>query len=415
MTSSFPYEGGEQFFESEVIFWEATRFRKIYFLPNKRNGKLRSFPKNIELINVSEHSKLVKFPLLGKILFSFLAFFNSNLYREIIYLILNRSDSIKFINFYRLYKSCVVLEKEKHKLKLAVMLMDSPPIVYSYWNSVGSYAACLLKKKGVVRKVFSRAHGFDLYEERMPENYMPLKRQFVNDIDKVFLLSESAIEYYHEKYSAKRSKLALGRLGVFLPEILPVYQYNRGELRVLSVSYCVSVKRIDKIIIALKHFTKKNPTMNVTWTHIGFGPLYNDFIEKLKSIDLPNFYFELPGELSNKEVLKRLKLNNFDIFVNASESEGVPVSIMEAMAFGVPTIAPDVGGIADLVCNDSGYLMPAECTPEDITKGIEWIISEDHIFDFRIKARQKVYENFNAEKNYPLFVKKLESSTAETV
>ena len=46
------------------------------------------------------------------------------------------------------------------------------------------------------------------------------------------------------------------------------------------------------------------------------------------------------GEVENKEA-KAFFLNNaVDFFINASESEGVPVSIMEAMSASVPAIAP---------------------------------------------------------------------------
>lgn len=49
------------------------------------------------------------------------------------------------------------------------------------------------------------------------------------------------------------------------------------------------------------------------------------------------------GYIANKDLLDWYKTNKPSIFINVSSSEGVPVSIMESMSCGIPTIATDVG------------------------------------------------------------------------
>lgn len=56
------------------------------------------------------------------------------------------------------------------------------------------------------------------------------------------------------------------------------------------------------------------------------------------------FDVELTVLLGNQLVYDFYRNNDVDVFVNLSESEGIPVSIIETISFGVPVVATDVGG-----------------------------------------------------------------------
>ena len=69
-------------------------------------------------------------------------------------------------------------------------------------------------------------------------------------------------------------------------------------------------------------------------------------------------YVGLSGSLPEHEVMARLKRAH--TFVLASEFEALPVSCMEAMAAGVPTIATEVGGVGEIITDGrDGLLVPA--------------------------------------------------------
>jgi len=64
-----------------------------------------------------------------------------------------------------------------------------------------------------------------------------------------------------------------------------------------------------------------------------------------------------------------------DIYVNPADFEGLPVSILEAMALGRPIVATDVGGVPSIINHDTGVLVPAK-NPVALAKAIAALIDD---------------------------------------
>jgi glycosyltransferase involved in cell wall biosynthesis len=74
---------------------------------------------------------------------------------------------------------------------------------------------------------------------------------------------------------------------------------------------------------------------------------------------------QLMGRLNHSAVLDLYRRHDIDIAVSSTlasaegiPGEGIPVSLMEAMVAGVPVVATDCGGTAELIGNGAGYLVP---------------------------------------------------------
>jgi colanic acid/amylovoran biosynthesis glycosyltransferase len=63
------------------------------------------------------------------------------------------------------------------------------------------------------------------------------------------------------------------------------------------------------------------------------------------------------GNVENSKILDFYSENYVDLFINFSEFEGVPVSIMEAQSAGIPVLATKVGGTSEIVSSDNGFLV----------------------------------------------------------
>lgn len=399
LTASFPFPPGEQFIETEIYFWSQSGFSEITILPIHQEGASRPVPPNIAV-----DTSLTLDP--RRFIYVFKALASPFFHRELRYLWAHGLLTIERV--LEALRSTALLIRVSKGLMNWLRKHGPVDIVYAYWNHVSCYAACTAKSSGLVNRVISRAHGFDVYEERQPANYMSLKRQFHPHIDRIFVLSHKARDYIAGRYGVPESKLEISRLGVSLPSAMTAATPG-GTLSILSVSFCVPIKRIDKIIDSISLFAENSTASSITWVHIGDGPLRSELMgyAKTKFERLLNVRFEFLGHLDNADVKRFYSDNQVDLFINLSESEGVPVSIMEAMAAGVPAIAPDVGGIAELVTPDCGCLVPASVAPEQAVCALEAMFYRAKRPAVRRAARERVRELFCAETNYRAFVDKV--------
>jgi glycosyltransferase involved in cell wall biosynthesis len=109
---------------------------------------------------------------------------------------------------------------------------------------------------------------------------------------------------------------------------------------------------------------------NVRWTHVGDGP-ERDAVRRIASGFGPRTEYRGLGHLDNEAVLRLYGSEPVDVFANVSASEGLPVSIMEAISFGVPVLATAVGGVPELVTPTTGVTLPADAPPRSIAEELD--------------------------------------------
>jgi len=395
-TSSFPYPAGEQFIEAEIAYWSGLSWAKVVVCPLFSNGQARAIPDDIEIFRGDN-------PTIARLmLFALRGVFSAIFFRELGFLLKNKQ--LNFLNILYALHSVALAFFIKKRGKSLVRKYGQIDVAYSYWNTEQAYGLCLLKRENAgVSRVVSRAHGYDLYEYRRKNNYMPLKRQFQKDFDALYAISEQGRQYLNRTYGFHAATTKKRLLGVAVPKQLSVASTD-NVVRLVSVSFCTKVKRVDRIINALKIAAEKDTGRNFEWVHIGDGPLLTALRAKAEESlgKLPNVNYRFLGALTNSKVLDFFVDNPVDIFINCSEYEGIPVSIMEAMAHGVPAMAPAVGGIPELIDNDCGILLSTVPTENEMASGITQLL--DRSKEYRLNARNKIIKNFNAHENFSSFV-----------
>jgi colanic acid/amylovoran biosynthesis glycosyltransferase len=398
MTSSFPFPGGEQFLETEIDFWRSSSARVI-LLPAIAKGVPRGVPSNIELDLTLARTR-TKF---RKVAFFLATPFSKVFRNEVAYL--RSIDKFERQMLYQAARSTSQALLAAHGLRKISSACGGIDLIYSYWNDTESFGAAIAKRRGYVKHVVARAHGYDIYEEVRVGAYMPVKRQFIEDFDALYPNSRYGRDYMAKAYGVRLERDIVSMLGVHVPDQMASAS-RPGRCHIVSISFCSHVKRIDKMIHALAAAGLSRPDISFKWTHLGGGPLLPALQELAGTAlsGLGNVSHVFHGSLAHDEVLGFLLTEPIDMLINASESEGLGVSIMEAMSCGIPAIAPAVGGVPELVGHGRGVLMSSAPEVSEIAGHLIGFIESAKKPEIRELVREFIVAECNAEKIYPLFV-----------
>lgn len=121
---------------------------------------------------------------------------------------------------------------------------------------------------------------------------------------------------------------------------------------------------------------------------VGGGHLMGQLKEQVKREKISDVYFT--GARRDVEKI----MPQADIFVLPSISEGSPITILEALASGLPVVATDVGGIKEMVTPDEGLIVP----PKDIgalKEAINRILQDNPLRNKMAQRAQLKAKNFS--------------------
>ena len=251
-------------------------------------------------------------------------------------------------------------------------------------------------------KIVSRGHGGDLYEDQRSGGYAGLRKGVMAGIDAVYSISEHGKAYVDHEYPTVARKCFLARLGVDDPGFENA-QPQAASLSVVSCSFVVKEKRLHLIVDAIAHLLEAQPSLGIRWTHIGDGDLYDELRAYAQSKLASRADVVFKGYLAPDKVMQVYRDEQFDVIVNVSSTEGIPVSLMEASSVGIPTVATDVGGNREIVNENNGVLIPADADVATIAHAIARFGDRATASAYRTRARADWQDKFNAAHNYTRF------------
>lgn len=116
-------------------------------------------------------------------------------------------------------------------------------------------------------------------------------------------------------------------------------------------------------------------------------------------LDLPNIRNQ--GEF---ETLRTIPVERYDSYIFTSDNEGMPTTVLEATMLGLPVIAPKVGGIAELIDHDTGWLVDYPDSVDAYVAALGEIRSDPEQAIIRVqRAQQRLIKRYSFDR----FIKNL--------
>jgi len=289
-------------------------------------------------------------------------------------------------------------------------------------NGLGTEAtiANIFLKKKIIRKIvgdpvweraYSKAKISESFDEFQVKNYgfsISLQKKV-----RSFSIKKSDIVVTPSQHLKNfilnlgfKNKIEIINNGVFIPEE-NTNIFTNDQINITIVSRLVSHKNIEKIIKAISDLNSPLINLNI----IGDGPELNQLQKiSLESNNKDNIIFH--GKL-NRDEINHIFLNS-DIYIQASNYEGLPHSLLEAMSYGIPVLCTPVGECKEILGNeDRGYILDLPVSKNNIKSKISEIIGEKNIANKKgergkdfINEKYNLTNSFNLYKN--LFTRLLE-------
>jgi glycosyltransferase involved in cell wall biosynthesis len=388
VTNDYPYPAGEQFLETEIEILRR-HFATIHVVPvnhahRRTKPPARPVPPEVRIVDLGpipgRRAVWSCLPQGSHVLArTFQASRHAGLHRprtllSILATVIRRCDTAR-----RIVRSG---------------LLDASHAVYSYWANATAFLLAELRAAAGPRTgdrpFVTRAHGHDLWAERSGLERLPFQLAVIESCDRICPCSDLGAAYLRRRYPDYAPKIQRYHLGA-APQPTIAAASSDGVLRLLTCSQLVPVKRLPLLAEALSLLHRP-----ARWTHLGDGPEGPRLKEQCARLGLES-KVEFIGEVSNAAVKAYYQTYPIDLFVNTSASEGIPVSIMEALSFGVPVLATAVGGVAELVQPEVGCLLPPEFRQEDLAARLEQHASQSYDRSRIQQWQQRAFSSANYE------------------
>ncbi|MGD1834807.1 MAG: glycosyltransferase family 4 protein [Nitrososphaeraceae archaeon] len=297
-------------------------------------------------------------------------------------------DQVKSENYFVVYQSM-----------LLTTLLKSKNIdhIHAHFATSATSVARLTSLFSGIPYSFT-AHAKDIYHNNV--DYDDLRKK-INDASAVITINEYNLKYLHDLFPEQSSNIVKIYNGLDLSNFVPNYNFKKTNNEIVSVGRLVEKKGFEILIEACYHLVRSGKKFHCSI--IGTGILENNLRKKIKQLGLQNFV-NILGATPREEMLQRIQ--DASIFVvpsiisNDGDRDGLPTTLLEAMAIGTPCISTDVTGIPEVIHDGvTGVIVPSK-NPLKLAEAIDNLLSDYNSVKSLVKnANRLVHSKFNIHEN----------------
>lgn len=269
-----------------------------------------------------------------------------------------------------------------------------PDIIHShrYKENVLTYLVSKIKK-GI--KLIGTQHGItEVYDDNSDLKHQMISKLNFSVLSKCFqnivAVSKDIQRTFINQYRFREDKIRIIHNGIEIPEDIP----DRGRKNpfvIGSSGRLFPVKDYPLMIEIAREVSKK--TNNIRFELAGDGPERLKIENLIKKNGLDGI-FHLQGFVDDISSFYK----GLDLYINTSIHEGIPMSVLEAMSYGVPVICPKVGGLTEILEDEGeGFLMNGR-NPEEYAKKCITLFENDSLRrQMSLAARKRIIKEFSLE------------------
>ena len=300
----------------------------------------------------------------------------------------NRVEQLNYQRIPGLSRAISPLKDLKARRQLwEIVDQYSPDLIHSHTFKAG----LLVRSKRTSIPIIHTFHGHHLYDP----DYGKVARVVINAIERVLAKRSKKILTIGSRVGEELLDVGIGKKsqyqsiapGVLVPKlsdrskIVERFSLNPESLNVLWMGRLTLVKRPDRVIELAKHFP------GVNFIVAGDGELRVE----LEAMASSNVYFL--GVQNSDEMFSLA-----DIVLLTSDSEGMPLTLIEGQMAGVPAIATDVGSVSEIVENEVTGLLTSTHI-EQIISSLGRLLGDSMLRSTMAKnAKKRALDSFSIEK-----------------
>lgn len=292
------------------------------------------------------------------------------------------SDKINLIRLCKHRKEASVKDVYLALKLLYYRIKFRPDIVHLHSSKMGAMGRVIFGSKTTVYTI----HGFDSIRKAF-RKFLFVEKLLKNKVAKIVGVSQYDVDCLAEEGINKKVELVYNGVNDHSEVTYPISseQEITEKLKLLQNDYskiimCISRISKQKKFDLFLEIAKNKPEYAFVW--IGNKDEVTDLPPNVYCLGEAHFAFRF--------------LKFADIFILPSNYEGLPMSLLEALSFGKPVVASNVGGIPEVLDGQNGFAV--ENTTDAFIEKIEFILSSENYESFSKAARQKYLSKFTINK-----------------